>query len=453
MSGASLAGASAAVAGAGAWTAVTGGAVHRSETLLFFTLLELAIIVLAARAGGALARRCGQSPAVGEIIVGILLGPSLFGILAPQPFEFVFHSAPPEPLQLLSGIGLVLLMFQIGLEFDFRHLASSSTRGALLRIASASLALPFVLGLGFGLEVAPVLSPGADRLHSALFVATAFSITALPILGRILIEFDLTRTRLGVIAIGAAALNDVAGWLLLALVTALATSKFDLWVFGARIGGVLLFAAVCVRFVRPLLRRLIARSRPRDGELSGNLMGVMLAAIFLAGMTTYQIGIFSIFGGFLLGVVLYDELEFIQAWRVRVGSFVSVFFLPIFFTYTGLRTSIGSLDTAGAWGLCLATIALATLGKWGGAYLAARSAAFGHAEASMLGVMMNTRALMELVVVNVGLDLGVISTRMFTMLVIMAVASTVVTAPTMRYQLRRIAEVTTPARASEEAGQ
>ncbi len=428
-------------AGPGAATAaaaaVQGVAVHRSEAVLFVTLLELALIVLAARAGGALAVRWGQSTAVGEIIVGILLGPSLFGALAPRAFDFVFHSAPAEPLQVLSGIGLVLLMFQIGLEFDFRQLALASNRRAMHWIAGASLLLPFALGLAFGYAVAPILSPAANRLHSALFVATAFSITALPILGRILIEFDLTRTRLGVIAISAAALNDVIGWLLLALVTALATAAFSPWGFAARIGAVAAFGAVCVLVVRPLLRRLIARSGPRDGRLSPNLLGLLLAAIFIAGMTTYLIGIFAIFGGFLLGVILFDEPAFIEAWRARVGSFVAVFFLPVFFTYTGLRTAIGSLDTPAAWGLCLATLALATLGKFGGAYLAARATGFGHAGASVLGVMMNTRALMELVVINVGLDLGVISPPMFTMLVIMAIASTIVTAPVLRYQLRR----------------
>jgi Kef-type K+ transport system membrane component KefB len=192
---------------------------HRQETLLFFVLLELAIIVLAGRVGGALARICGQTAAVGEIVVGILLGPSLFGAIAPTSFNFVFHSAPPEPVLVLSSLGLVLLMFQIGLEFDFEHLTQRANRTAVARVALGSLLLPFALGLGFGYESAPYLTPNANPVHSALFVATAFSITALPILGRIMIDFDLTQTRLGVIAICAAAINDVVGWLLLALIT------------------------------------------------------------------------------------------------------------------------------------------------------------------------------------------------------------------------------------------
>jgi len=198
-------------------------AVHQTEALLFFTLLQLTVIVLAARAGGALARRVGQSPAVGEIIVGILLGPSLFGWLAPELFHTVFQASSPEPMQVVSQIGLVLLMFQIGLEFDFAHLAARNNRRAVRYIATASMVAPFALGFGFGYLSAPLLSPGAGVLGSALFVGTAFSITALPILGRIMIELDIQRSALGVIAISAAAFNDVVGWLMLAVVSTLVT--------------------------------------------------------------------------------------------------------------------------------------------------------------------------------------------------------------------------------------
>jgi Kef-type K+ transport system membrane component KefB len=410
---------------------------HHQETLLFFVLLELAIIVLAGRVGGALARICGQTAAVGEIVVGILLGPSLFGALAPTAFNFVFHSAPPEPVLVLSSLGLVLLMFQIGLEFDFAHLTERVNRAAVARVALATLLLPFTLGFGFGYVSAPILSAGSNPLHSALFVATAFSITALPILGRIMIDFDLTRTRLGVIAISAAAINDVVGWLLLALITTLVVSGFDAVGFALRIVAVAAFALINVKLVRPLLKRIIANSRPHAGSMSANLLGVLLAAIFLAGITTYKIGIFAIFGAFTLGVILYDEKELVIAWRQRVGSFVMVFFLPIFFTYTGLRTSIGGLDRAADWGWCAAVVLLASVGKLAGGYYGARRSGLTHAEAAVMGFMMNTRALMELIVINAGLDLGVISPKMFTMLVIMAIVSTVITTPALRFFLKR----------------
>jgi Kef-type K+ transport system membrane component KefB len=424
---------------------------HKTELLLFYTLLELAIIILAGRAGGAIARRCGQSSAVGEIIVGILLGPSLFGWLAPRAFGAVFHSAPPEPLQILSGLGLILLLFQIGMEFDFEHLTERRNRAAVLRVSAACLVLPFASGfaLGFWMPSAAVL-PGA-RVDSALFIATAFSITALPILGRIMIELDLTRTKLGVIAIASAAANDVVGWLLLAFITALTLSDFDPRMFGLKILMVAAFALISTSWVRPLLKRAVRRSNPHGGKMSANLLGGLICVAFLGAMATYQIGIFAIFGGFMMGVILYDEPQLVEAWRERVGDFVTVFFLPIFFTYTGLRTSIGSLG-AGDWGWCLAIIAAANISKFAAAYWAARLSRFNHAESAMIGYMMNTRALMELIVINVGLDLGVISPSVFTMLVIMAIFSTVITTPALKYYLARGGVERLPPGAAAAAG-
>jgi len=422
-------------------------AVQQTEILLFFTLLQLTVIVLAGRLGGALAHRVRQSPAVGEIIIGILLGPSLFGLLAPDLFQYVFHSTPPAPMQMLSQIGLILLMFQIGLEFDFGHLTERHNRRAVLHVATASMVAPFILGFAFGYFTAPLLSPGVDPLASALFIATAFSITALPILGRMMIELKISRLPIAVIAISAAAINDVVGWLLLALVTALTLAQLSAAAFGVK---VLLIAGFFLTWwfaARPLIKRIIRRSQSRPvptgekagrGKLTNNLLGILLAGIFVSAMITYQLGIFAIFGGFMMGVILHDEHELIAAWRERVGHFVMVFFLPIFFTYTGLRTQIGSLDSAAAWGWCLLLIALATLGKFGASYLAARWAGLSHHEGKIIGIMMNTRALMELIVINVGYDLGVISQQVFTMLVLMAIVSTVITTPGLRRWLPRI---------------
>ncbi len=416
-------------------------AVHQAEALLFFTLLQLTAIILAARLGGEVAHRIGQSPAVGEIIVGILLGPSLFGLVAPGVFEYVFRSTPPAPMQMLSQIGLILLMFQIGLEFDFAHLVDRHNRRAVSYVATASMVAPFSLGFGFGYFTAPLLSPGVDPIASALFIATAFSITALPILGRMMIEFKITRQPIGVIAISAAAINDVVGWLLLALVTALALAQFNPAVFGLKVLLVAGFFLIWWFVVRPFVKHLIRISQAgptptgeqaRRGKLTHNLLGIMLAGIFISAITTYQLGIFAIFGGFMMGMILHDEHEFIEAWKERIGHFVMVFFLPIFFTYTGLRTNIGGLDSAAAWGWCLLLIALATLGKFGGSYLAARWAGLSHQEGKVLGIMMNTLALMELIVINVGYDLGVISQQVFTMLVLMAIFSTVITTPGLR---------------------
>ena len=268
-----------------------------------------------------------------------------------------------------------------------------------------------------------------------LFVGTGFSITALPILGRILMELDLTRTRVGVIAISSAAINDVVGWLMLAVVTALTVAQFSPAGFALKIALISLYVAFCWWVVRPLLLRLLRRSGADGGRLSPNLVGILISAIFLSGMTTYHLGIFAIFGGFMLGVLLHDQAAFVRAWRNKVGDFVVVFFLPIFFTYTGLRTDIGALNSPELWGWCVRLVLLASVGKFGGCYFAARRSGMNPQEAKAIGIMMNTRALMELVVINVGLDLRVIPPDVFTMLVIMAIASTVVTTPALKIWL------------------
>jgi Kef-type K+ transport system membrane component KefB len=409
--------------------------VHQTELLLFFTLLQLSVIVIAARLAGEIAVRLSQSRVVGEIIAGLILGPSLFGLLLPDIFHYVFRSAPPEPMTILSQIGLILLMFQIGLEFDFAHLRTGQNRTAVLRIAVVGLALPFALGLLFGWASHPYLAAHINLLGYALFVGTAFSITALPVLGRILMELGLTRTRVGVIAISSAAINDVIGWLMLAMVTALTATAFSPASFALKTGLILIYIALCWWVVRPLLLRLLHYCGAHEGTLSPNLVGILMSAIFLSGMTTYHLGIFAIFGGFMLGVLLHAQSAFVRAWRDKVGDFVVVFFLPLFFTYSGLRTNVGALDSAQSWGWCVLLMALATVGKFGGCYLAARRSGMDARDSRAIGIMMNTRGLMELVVINVGLDLGVIPPSVFTMLVLMAVASTVVTTPALKYWL------------------
>jgi Kef-type K+ transport system membrane component KefB len=418
--------------------------VHAAEAILFFVLLQLTVIVLAGRAGGMLAARVGQAAVVGEIVLGILLGPSLFGALAPETFRFVFQSAPALPLNILAQIGLLLLMFQIGLESDFAHFGERRNRRAVLWVAAVGVLAPFVLGLLFAGFIPAAYAGTADAGVFALFFATALSITAMPVLARIMMEFELTRTALGVVAIGAAAMNDVFGWVALAVVTALATAQFDALDLGLRMAGLVTFAALCWWGVRPLLTRWIDRQIEREPRMSGSLMGVVLACIFLAGMATYQLGIFAIFGGFMLGVLLHDRPAFAAAWKERVGHLVGVFFMPVFFTYTGLRTDIGSLADAHAWMWCGAIIGVATLGKFGGCYVAARAAGMDAPRARMLGVMMNTRGLMELVVLNVGYDLGIIGNQMFTMLVSMAIVSTVATSPCLRRWLPGTADARGP---------
>lgn len=412
--------------------------VHALEDTLFFVLLQIIIIILVARAAGELARRLGQPRAVGEIVAGLILGPSLFGYFFPGVSTYLFHSVSAMPISIIGQIGLILLMFQIGMDFDFAHLREKKNRRAVLFISIACIGLPFALGFAIGQLSAPYLALSIDPMAYSLFVGIALSITAVPILGRIMAEYDLTRTQVGAIAISAAAVNDVVGWVLLALIAALTTAKFTLSTTVLQIALLGLYVAVCVLVVRPALRWVIAWFSPTPGPLPGNLVGLMLALIFVSGMATYKIGIFAIFGGFMLGVLVHDLHGFVAEWKRTVGNFALVFFLPIFFTYTGLRTDITGLDTLTLWNWCLVIFVAAVLGKFGGAYIGARLAGLDRHSSSTVGVLMNTRALMELIVLNIGYDAGFIPQNVFTMLVIMALATTIMTGPALRSMLPKM---------------
>lgn len=406
-----------------------------AETLLCFTLLQIGLIILAARVAGHVARRLGQPRAVGEIVAGLMLGPSLFGALAPDAFHWLFRSVDATPLTIVSQIGLILLMFQVGLEFDFSHLGERRNRRAVVLVTLAGIVAPFALGLGFGWASAPVLAPGVPPLAYSLLLGVALSITAVPILGRIMIEFGLTRHRLGVITIAAAATSDAVGWVLLALVAAVAASRFSWVATATQIGGLLAYLLASWFVLRPVLRRVLRWFPHGPDSLPQDLLALLLVVVFGSALLTSQLGIFAIFGGFTVGVLLHDRHDLVSAWKHQVENLIMVFFLPIFFTYTGLRTDIGSLASGELWAWCGLLIGLAVLGKFGGCYLAARWAGLSAAESRNIAIMMNTRALMELIVVNLGYDLGLVTRPVFTMLVLMAVASTLMTAPGLRLWL------------------
>jgi Kef-type K+ transport system membrane component KefB len=418
--------------------AATSSGVHQIEQLLFFVLLQLILILAAARLVGTAMRWIGQPRVVGETLAGLILGPSLFGHFFPATFDYVFKSTPPEPLSILSQIGLIFLMFQIGLDFDFSHLSTNQNRRAVLLISASGIALPFSLGLWLGHFSHGVLAADVHETGYVLFMATAMSITAIPVLGRIMMELDLTRTKLGAIAISAAAFDDVMGWILLALISAVATAQFSAAATFKQILWLTAYFALCWWGVRPLLRGLLDRFRVEPTRLPANLLASLLVVIMASAITTYRLGIFAIFGGFMMGVLLYDRTDFVQAWKGKVADFVSVFFLPIFFTFTGLRTNVQGLNSSSQWLWCVGVIAIATLGKYGGCTVAARVAGLNPLESHCLGIMMNTRGLMELVVLNVGYDLGLLPRDVFTMLVLMALFSTMVTTPLLRRWLPRM---------------
>ncbi len=416
-----------------------GAAAQSPERVLYFVLLQLVLIIAAARVLGSLARKIGQPRSVGEIMAGLCLGPSLFGHFAPGLSAYVFGSASHLPLVIMSQIGLTLLMFQIGMGFDFSHLNEPANGRAVAIIAAGSIVPPFVLGLGLGVFSQPLLAPTIAIIPYSLFVGTALAITAVPILGRILREYGLTRTRIGAITISAAAINDVVGWLLLLAVAAFAAARFSVTDMLWRFGFLGLYLVVCFGAVKPLVRYMLARVRwPDEPGLPSSIVAITILAVFVSGIMTYEIGVFTIFGGFVMGVLVHDNSEFVNRFSQTVGDFVTVFFLPIFFTFAGLRTDLTGIDTTGLWLWCIGITAIATVGKGAGAYIGARISGLGTQAAGVVSVLMNTRALMELIVINIGYSAGFIPRIVYTLLVVMAIATTVITGPVLRVLLPKI---------------
>jgi Kef-type K+ transport system membrane component KefB len=408
---------------------------HQTENLLVSVLIQLIVIVLAAQLAGKAARLAGQPRAVGEIVAGLMLGPSLLGYFLPDLSQALFTPEAGVPMQVLSQIGLILLMFQIGCDFDFGHLSEARNRRATVLVAGASIIVPLAAGFAAGWVSQPALAPGIDRLIYASFVSVALAITAVPILGRILAEYGLTRHEVGVIAISAAAANDVAGWVLLAVVAAMASASLSLPAAALQLAGLTLMAAALRYAAQPLVNHYFDGTKNDGNPLPPMAMALVLAGIFLCGIITQKLGIFTIFGGFLFGLLFHKHRRFVEAWRQKAGQFVLVFFLPVFFTYTGLRTNVLGLTTGQDWLWCAALFAAAVGAKIIPVYFAARTGGMDRPQSRIVAVLMNTRALMELIVLNVGFSLGFIPPSVFTMLVLMAVGTTVMTGPLLRVLL------------------
>ncbi|MFO0880772.1 MAG: cation:proton antiporter [Gemmataceae bacterium] len=417
------------------------------EDLLLPLLIQLAIIIAVARVFAWLFRRMGQPAVVGEIAAGLVLGPSFLGWVAPQLFAMVFRPTiaelPPDASDLmlsrvltaLAQIGLILLLFLIGLEFDFGHLRY--TGPAALAISLAGVLLPFGLGIGLGTWMHGLVAPGIPWLSFVLFMGTSMSITAIPILGRMMMEMGITRTRIAAVTISAAAVDDACGWILLAAVAAASRTTFSALQTGGMIVATVGFGLFMVFIARPILARAArAALKAGGGELGLNSLAALFVLLFICSIITNVIGIFAIFGAFLLGAILSEEHEFRDAVIRRLRDIVTAFFLPIFFAYTGLRTNIGSLETWQLWTLAGAVSFVAILGKFGGCTLAAWLFGLRPREAACVGIMMNTRALMELIVINVGKDLGVIPDSVFCMLVLMALLTTFMTTPILLRLMR-----------------
>lgn len=430
------------------------------EDLLLPVLVQLAVVIAAARLAGVASRRFGQPSVVGEIVAGLVLGPSVFGALFPEAFRVVFlpslpgvddavtRAAFPKVFEVLKEIGLIFLLFLIGLDFDYEHLKMKGP--AAVAIMAVGTALPFALGAGLAPLVHPYLEVH-DRTGRpvplaplTLFLGTALSITALPVLGRMLIEMGVNRTRLAAVVVTAAAVGDAIGWILLASVAAVARAEFSTAETLVMVALTVAFFALMQFAARPLLVRYFRASLAASGgQLSLSATAALLVVLLLCAMATNRVGIFAVFGAFVLGAVLSDQHQLRAAILARVRDFVTAFFLPIFFTYTGLRTEIGALGGPTLWLIAGVVIAAAVVGKVVGCGLAARLTGFPPKEAAVVGVMMNTRGLMELIVINLGYDLGVIPKSLFCILVLMAVVTTVMTTPLV-LRLRHGTEIEEP---------
>jgi Kef-type K+ transport system membrane component KefB len=389
--------------------------------------LQLIVIILAARLAGALAVKIHQPAVIGEMIAGILLGPSLLGWAAPAAFHFIFQPSSLGSLRLFSQLGVCLFMFVVGMELDLDKLKQQAKTAVL--VSQMSILFPYLLGVIAALFLFTPLA-GANTTFPvfALFIGISMSITAFPVLARILQERGLTRTPLGSTAIACAATGDVAAWSILAFVVAKAKAQGALAV-AFTIALLTLFVLVMLLGVRPRLPQWIDYISHRSGTAGKGVMAAVLVFLFASALATDMMGIHALFGAFLAGLVMPSRGELREFLQARLEHFSAVFLLPLFFAFTGLRTQVGLLDDTAGWLICLGLVVVATVGKLGGTMLTARLTGVNWLDSFALGALMNTRGLVELIALNTGYDLGILSPRIFTMLVIMALVTTCMTGP------------------------
>jgi Kef-type K+ transport system membrane component KefB len=410
-------------------TQAHGAAAAAASDTLWHLLVALTVVVIAGRLLGWLFIHIHQPPVIAEVIAGILLGPSLLGQISPETYAYILPGTVAPFLGVVAQLGVILYMFLVGLELNPDHLRGQVH--ATVATSHASIVLPFVLGSGLSLFLYPRFATSdVPFTNFALFLGIAMSITAFPVLARILAERNMMRTKLGVVAITCAAVDDVTAWCLLAFVVGVVQAKAD---------GALLVALMTVGFigfmyfvVRPLIARMAGAwdRNPTQGGIAVALVGVLFGAL-----TTEAIGVHAVFGAFMLGAVIPHDSTLARSLKESLENVVTILLLPAFFAFTGMRTEIGLLSSGYEWAICGLIIMVAVAGKFGGTLVAARATGLTWRDAAGLGVLMNTRGLMELIVLNIGLDLGVISPTLFTMMVVMALVTTLATTPALHILL------------------
>ena len=393
---------------------------------LSILLIQIIAVLLMVRLFGFLFKHIGQPGVIGEIVAGIVLGPSVLGYFFPDVFQALF---PPESLtnlELLSQVGLVLFMFVIGMELDFSVLKNKINE--TLVISHAGILVPFFLGIVASYWIYEEYAAAQTAfLPFALFIGISMSITAFPVLARIIQERNMTKTSLGTLAIASAANDDVTAWCLLAVVIAIAKAGTFASALYA-IGLTVLYIIIMFMVVRPFLKK-VGEVYANQEVINKTFVALILLILIISSTLTEIIGIHALFGAFMAGVVMPPSIGFRKVMMEKVEDIALVFFLPLFFAFTGLRTEIGLINSPALWGVCLLLITVAVAGKLGGCAVAARLVGESWKDSFTIGTLMNTRGLMELVALNIGYEMGVLPPSIFVILVIMALVTTFMTTP------------------------
>ncbi|WP_221794574.1 cation:proton antiporter [Aquisediminimonas sediminicola] len=389
--------------------------------------LQMAVIIIACRVIGWLAHRyLGQPQVVGEMIAGVVLGPSIFGALAPQMQAMIFPVETKPILYVGAQLGVGLYMFIVGMEFDrqefrasARSAAAVSMAGMLVPFLAAALLIPGMMG------TPGLFAPHVSAWQATLFLGSAIAITAFPMLARIIHERGISGTKLGTLSLSAGAIGDAGAWAVIALV--LASLGAGPIVAIKAVGGGLAFAFVMV-VIAPRYLKHLGTIAERENDVSGTLLAICLILFLLSAYAMDSIGIHAVFGGFLLGTAM-PRGALVKGLRTRLEPFATVFLLPIFFTYSGLNTEMLVVDTPSLIGIAILVLLVSILAKGGACYVAARLSGQDHPTAIGIGVLMNARGLMELIIINIGLERGIIGAPLFAMLALMAIVSTLMASP------------------------
>ena len=392
-------------------------------------LLQIIVIILFARIFGVIFKKFGQPAVIGEIVAGIVLGPSLLGNLFPGLAHFLF---PPESmgnLQFLSQLGLILFMFVIGMELDLGVIRKQAFDAVI--ISHASIIIPYTLGMLVSYFLYAQFAPaGIPFLSFALFMGIAMSITAFPVLARILQERGITGTKLGAMAITCAAADDVTAWCILAVLIAVIKAGSSVSALFT-IGLVFCYAILMLFLVRAVLQKLHRYSNKES--LGRSMMALVFIVLLLSAYTTETIGIHALFGAFMAGIIMPQDMSFRKILVEKIEDVSIVLLLPLFFVITGLRTQVGLLNDSSSWAAFGWVLLVAVVGKFGGSALAARVVGQSWKDSLSIGALMNTRGLMELIVLNIGYDLGILSPQIFSMMVLMALLTTFMTNPALNW--------------------